>query len=100
MERRAARLGLTLKDVALRMGVDPSAVTDAFTKERLSEGWFMRLCNALEMRPRDWNTPLPARPEPLQIVRTIRERQRALHQEETKKRSAREKPGGGSGQTC
>lgn len=79
------------------MGVTSAALTHAFTYPTISEGWFRRLCHALEMAAGDWNVPLPEPPSPLEQVRKMRA---AVHRIGRQNAGPGKKVGGGSGSSC
>lgn len=100
VEGRAALAGLTLGDVARAMGTTTSALSQTFCRPNITEELFLRLTRALGMRVRDWDTPVPERPSPVELAQKIQARARELRRSETEKKSARKKAGGGSGESC
>ncbi len=82
VERRAARLGLAMVEVADRMGIMPQALSELFRVPHISEAKFLALTAALEMTPEDWGRPLPRSRTPLEKARAWR---RAVLRKRTEK---------------
>ena len=83
VERRAARLNLTLGELAERMGIMPQALSELFRVPHISEASFLRLTVALEMVPEDWDRPLPRSRTPLEKARAWRRAVRQMRTEKT-----------------
>jgi len=82
---RAAALGLTLTEVAQRMGTSKQELNHLFSLPRMPERTFLRLSAALGMQADDWDRPLPRPGTPLEKVRRMR---RNVHQIRTGKNRA------------
>jgi len=98
VELRAARIGLSLTEVARRMGITSAGLTHAFTRATVGEAFFLRLTRALGMRAGDWSVPLPARPSRAEILERMQANVAARNGTEKTERSR--KSGGGSGPSC
>jgi plasmid maintenance system antidote protein VapI len=82
---RAAAQGLTLTDLAARMGVGKQHLNELFSAPAITERSFLRLSAALGMQLSDWDQPLPRRRTPLEQVRRMRQK---VHQIRTEKKQA------------
>lgn len=81
---RAAAQGLSLRQLAERMGLDRQRLNEMLARRELAEKHFLRLTEALGMQADDWDHPLPRRRTPLEQVRRMRQKVHRIRTEKNR----------------